>query len=211
MPGRPVGPRTCSALWVIAYHPVMDDLAKLGPLAALVGTWEGGSGLDVSFHHEHDEVRDTVFRERTTFGAFGPVDNGTQCLYGLDYRTAAWRADDVDPFHTEVGYWLWDEAEGQVMRCFVVPRGTMALAGGDATADAKTFTMAADVGTEEYGIVSNRYLAKNARTIHYTVTITVADDGLSFTYEEDTVLEMTHSPEPVHHTDRNTLHRVDTA
>ena len=43
-------------------------------------------------------------------------------LYGLDYRTAAWRGDEVDPFHTEVGYWLGTRAQ-QVMRCFMVPRG----------------------------------------------------------------------------------------
>ena len=45
---------------------------------------------------------------------FGPVDNGTQALYGLDYRMAAWRGDEENPFHTEVGYWLWDAADRAV-------------------------------------------------------------------------------------------------
>ena len=105
----------------------MDDLQKLGPLAALVGTWEGDAGLDVSYHHEDDEVGDTPYRERITFGAFGPVDNGRQHLYGLDYRMAAWRGDEEDPFHTEIGYWLWDADAGEVTRCFMVPRSTTVI------------------------------------------------------------------------------------
>ena len=54
---------------------------------------------------------------------FGPVDNGNQHLYGLDYKSAMWRGDEENPFHTEVGYWLWDAATGEVMKGFVVPRG----------------------------------------------------------------------------------------
>lgn len=184
----------------------MDQLENLGPLAALVGTWEGEKGIDFSYHHETKEDGETPYREKVTFGAFGPVDNGTQCLYGLDYRMAAWRGDEVDPFHTEIGYWLWDAADGQVLRCFLVPRGTMVLAGGDATADATSFTLRAEVGSEEYGILSNRYLAKNARTVSYEVTITV--EGDTFTYAEDTVLQMAGRAELLHHTDGNTLRRV---
>ena len=54
---------------------------------------------------------------------FGPVQNGSQTLFGLDYKTAMWRGDEENPFHTEVGYWLWDAATGEVLRGFVVPRG----------------------------------------------------------------------------------------
>jgi len=186
----------------------MDDLDKLGPLAPLVGTWEGEKGLDVSYHHEDDHIGDTPYRERITFNAFGPVDNGDQVLYGLDYRMAAWRGDEVDPFHTEVGYWLWDADAGQVLRAFMVPRGTVVLAGGDASADSKSFTMAADLGSTEYGVLQNKYLTGRASTVHYEVTITVNDDG-SFTYAEDTVLKMTEMPDLVHHTDGNTLRKVD--
>ena len=64
------------------------DLAHLGPLATLAGTWEGDQGLDVAFQHARGDIGETPYRERITFNPFGPVDNGTQCLYGLDYRTA---------------------------------------------------------------------------------------------------------------------------
>jgi hypothetical protein len=180
--------------------------AQLGPLAALVGTWEGDAGLDVAYSNSEGSVIETPFRERTTFNPFGPVDNGPQALFGLDYRTAAWRGDEEDPFHTEVGYWLWDAADSQVMRCFMVPRGSTLLAGGDATADATTFTMSAECGSETYGILSNRFLAGAARTSAYTVTITTSGD--TWSYDETTTVEHAKWHETIAHTDRNTLHRV---
>ena len=185
----------------------MDDLDKLGPLKHLVGTWEGDGGLDVSYHHAEGAVGDTPFRERTTFSPFGPVDNGTQQLYGLDYRMAAWRGDEVDPFHTEIGYWLWDAAEQQVMRCFMVPRGTAVLAGGTADADATTFTMVGEQGSATDGVIENRYLADKASCVRYECTITI-DGPDQWSYTQTTVLRMPQFPDLYDHTDANTLRRI---
>ena len=180
---------------------------ELGPLEGLQGTWEGDDGLDVAFSNVRGEVVDTSFRERTTFNPFGPVKNGRQCLYGLDYRTAAWRAGEENPFHTEVGYWLWDADDGQVMRCFMVPRGTLVLAGGSAGPDDPVLRMAAEIGSETYGILSNRFLAAGARTVHYEVAVTVGDG--TFSYDERTTIEHARLSETLVHTDRNTLRRVE--
>jgi hypothetical protein len=57
----------------------------------------------------------TPYREKATVTPFGPVCNGGQRLFGLDYRTAMWRDAETNPFHTEVGYWLWDAATGEVL------------------------------------------------------------------------------------------------
>ena len=86
-------------------------------------------GLDVSFSHATGGAVETPFRERASFAPLGPVKNGSQELYGLDYRTEAIRIGEDEPFHTEVGYWLWDAADGEVMRCFLVPRGSALIAG----------------------------------------------------------------------------------
>ena len=43
------------------------------------------------------------YREKLSLKPFGPVENGRQVLYGLDYKTAAWREGEENPFHTEVG------------------------------------------------------------------------------------------------------------
>ncbi|MGD9795161.1 MAG: heme-binding beta-barrel domain-containing protein [Acidimicrobiia bacterium] len=183
------------------------DPSLLGPLAALIGTWEGTKGLDVSYHNAEKEVGDTPYRERVVMNPFGPVDNGNQCLYGLDYRMSAWRNDEVDPFHTEVGYWLWDGAAGQVMRCFMVPRGSTLIAGGAAKADSKVFSMQAELGSQTYGILSNLYLDQMAKTTNFQCTITV-NDADSWSYEETTWVQLRHMSAPFAHTDANTLRRV---
>jgi len=183
----------------------MADNAEWGPLAGLIGEWEGDDGLDVSYHNVEGEVGETKYREKVSMKAFGPVDNGTQHLYGLDYRMAAWRAGEENPFHTEVGYWLWDADTKQVMRCFMVPRGSTVLAGGTAEPNATSFSMEANVGDETYGILSNKYLAEKARTQKYTCTIKV--DGDTWSYDECTTYNHAIGG-VVAHTDRNTLRRV---
>ena len=177
-----------------------------GPLSALVGDWEGEGGLDTAYSHSTERVLGTPYLEKVTFKPFGPVDNGNQHLYGLDYKTAMWRDDEENPFHTEVGYWLWDGDTGEVLRGFVVPRGITVLAGGTAAADATTFTLKAAPGEPQYTIGENRYLAKHASTLSYEVTITLGDG--TWSYEETTMLQMSEMPEPFAHTDHNTLHRV---
>lgn len=177
-----------------------------GPLAALAGEWEGEGGVDVAFSHSRSKVHDTPYREKCTMKPFGPVDNGIQSLYGLDYKSAMWRDDEENPFHTEVGYWLWDAATGEVLKGFVVPRGITALAGGNAGADATSFTMRAKLGDTQYSIGENKYLAVHASSLSYEITITVGDG--TWTYDQTTMLAMDEFAEPFAHTDRHELHRV---
>ena len=184
----------------------MHTKEELGPLFPLVGTWEGDEGLDVALSHEEGKVLETPYFERTTFSSFGPVANGRQTLFGLDYRMAAWKDRNDDPFHTEIGYWLWDAAASQVMRCFVIPRGIVLIAGGTASADATSLTLSATAGAEDYGILSNQYLLGAANSTAYHVDLTIGED--SWSYDETTVLEMTEFDAPFDHTDRNTLKRV---
>ncbi|MEY4131692.1 MAG: hypothetical protein RLZZ31_1816 [Actinomycetota bacterium] len=180
--------------------------AELGPLAGLAGTWEGDQGLDISYHHAEGEIGETKYREKVEFKPFGPVDNGTQSLFGLDYRMAAYKEGEDEPFHTEVGYWLWDADNKQVMRCFMVPRGQVVIAGGSANADSKTLEMSAKNGSNTYGILSNQYLEANSKTPEYSCTITVGDGEWSYT--ETTVYEVKSKGLIVQHTDRNTLKKV---
>jgi hypothetical protein len=183
-------------------------MSEWGPLEALIGEWEGEGGLDRAFSHSKGEVLATPYLEKMTMKPFGPVDNGTQSLYGLDYRTAMWRGDEQNPFHTEVGYWLWDAAAGEVLRGFVVPRGITVLAGATGVAaDATSFTLTAELGDPRYGIAENAYLGEKASSTAYAVTVTAnADD--TWTYAEETTLRMANLPEPLAHTDSNTLRRT---
>ena len=117
-----------------------------------------------------------------------------------------WRGDEENPFHTEVGYWLWDSATGEVLRAFVVPRGISVLAGGMAAEDAMEFNLRAAKGDPLYAIGENRYLATNASSLSYEVTISVTD--ATWSYQETTMLAMKEFDQPFAHTDHNTLRRV---
>jgi len=131
-----------------------DGLVKgLGPLGALVGIWEGNEGLDISSSPERTPM-ETRYRERAVFEPMGRVENHEQTLFGLRYSTTAFRLGASDAFHEELGYWLWDAGEGQVMRCFLVPRGVTILAGGDAAVGHRGFSLSAVVGHAIYGIAS---------------------------------------------------------
>ena len=60
-----------------------------GPLEALTGDWASDKGgLDAAFSHSRGEVLQTPYLEKLSLKAFGPVDNGNQHLYGLDYKSA---------------------------------------------------------------------------------------------------------------------------
>lgn len=182
-----------------------------GPLAALAGEWEGEQGVDVAFGNVEGSMVTTPYRERVTLKPFGPVDNGTQHLYGLDYRMAAWRTGEENPFHTEVGYWLWDAELGHVLRSFMVPRGQTLIAGGAAAPDATSFTLRAELGSVTYGILSNPYLDRAAKTTLYEVAITANPDG-TWSYDSTTTITHVRVPgAPVAHTDRNTLRPVPDA
>ncbi|MBS0158675.1 MAG: FABP family protein [Nitrospira sp.] len=183
-----------------------DLLQYLGPLAALAGVWEGDKGADVA----PDDNRGTEhnpYRERLTFEPIGPVNNHEQQLYGLRYSLVVFRLSDGTAFHEESGYWLWDAAAKQVLRCFSVPRGVTVLAGGTVEPDATSFQLAADVGSETYGICSNPFLDREFKTVRFEVTITVHGPD-SFSYHEDTQLKMMGRSDLFHHTDTNRVTRV---
>ncbi len=178
-----------------------------GPLARLAGVWEGEQGEDIAYANETGKITVTPFREHIDFKPFGPVENGAQILYGLDYRMAGWRGTEENPFHTEVGYWLWDALDSQVIRCFLIPRGSAIMAGGTVESSATVFSLGADAGVQTYGILSNHFLDQNARTVRYEVTIDTSVEG-EFTYSETSILQHAKWPDPVSHTDRNTLKRI---
>jgi hypothetical protein len=180
---------------------------ELGPLAGLEGSWEGEKGTDTAPDDDRVGKEISKFRERMSFEPIGLVENHEQRLYGLRYATTAWRLGEDDPFHEELGYWLWDAAESQVLRCFMVPRGVTVIAGGTAAPDARSFELVAEVGSETYGICSNRFLDREFRTVRYELAFEKRDAN-TIHYREDTVLKIRGQDEPFHHTDENTLVRA---
>ena len=182
----------------------MTAYEELGPLARLVGTWEGDKGNDKAPDDDPSQVEHNLYREQMVFEPTGQVDNHSQTLFGLRYRTTAWRIGQDDSFHEELGYWMWDKERETVIRCFMVPRGVNVLAGGKVKPDANSFELNASLGSPTYGICSNEFLNEEFKTESYWLKVTFNNDG-SFSYEEDTRLRIKGNNELFHHTDANTL------
>ena len=187
-------------------HPVdVDTLANLGPLRPLAGIWQGTRGLDVK--PKADGPRKQAFVERIELQPIDPVTNGPQLLYGLRYHTHITKPEQVKTYHEQLGYWLWEPATGTVMHTLTIPRGQVAMAAGQAAVDATTFELVATQGLQTWGICSAPFLQQAFRTTEFRIRVSCHADG-SWSYEEDTVLQIQGQSEPFHHVDRNTLSRV---
>lgn len=180
-----------------------------GPLSFYIGKWESEKWTGENRAPDPDRnVENTKFRQEMTFEPIGDVENHEQLLYALRYSTKAWEeGDDEEPFHEEVGYFIWDKENKQVLKSFIVPRGIAVNAGGATTSDAKEFTVSADLGSETYGISSNLFLNKEFKTVRYDVTFKQLDKN-TFSYDEDTQIEIKGQDELFHHTEKNVLRRI---
>jgi len=183
----------------------VDTLANLGPLRAMAGIWEGTKGMDVN--PQPDGPLRQAYIERTELQPIDPQTNGPQLFYGLRYSSHMVKPGEVQTYHDQVGYWLWEPATGVIIHSLAIPRGQIALAMGKATAEAKQFELSAERGTTEYGICSTPFLEYAFRTDSFRISVTINGDG-TWSYSEDTVLMIRGRDEPFHHTDRNTLKRI---
>ena len=187
----------------------MEYDERLGPLRFLVGAWTGEGGTDLAPSDEAATMREpktSDYREEMLFEETGQVDNHEQTLFGLRYRTTAWRIGHDDPFHEEVGYWMWDAASGMVIRSFMPPRGMAVLAGGKAGPDDSGFELEAKVGAEVYGISSTPFLDEEFKTVRYTFELRMLDEH-RFKYTSHTYLKMKGRDELFDHLDENTMVR----
>ncbi|MBV8297226.1 MAG: FABP family protein [Acidimicrobiia bacterium] len=192
-----------------------DTLANLGPLRPLAGTWISETGADVHpvgpgsdvtgpviDHDEHN-----AFVERYDLQPIDPQTSGPQLFYGLRYHTHIVKPGEVETFHDQVGYWLWEPAARIVVLSLAIPRAQVALAAGHAEPDAREFEVSAALGSQTYGILSNPFLDQAFHTVSFRMRITANDDG-TWSYEEHTEMRVRGRDGLVDHVDRNTLKRV---
>jgi hypothetical protein len=183
----------------------VDTLANLGPLRRMAGIWQGTRGLDVN--PKAEGPRKQAYVERIELQPIDPQTNGPQLLYGLRYHTHVTKPGQVKTYHDQVGYWLWEPATGIVIHTLTIPRGQVAMASGRADAAAGTFELVATQGLDTYGICSAPFLHHAFRTTEFRIRVEFNPDG-TWTYTEDTVLQVLGLDQPFHHTDRNTLTRI---
>lgn len=193
----------------------VDTLANLGPLRPLAGIWTGDRGTDVHPVGPGSDISGTVvdrdehndFVERYEAQPIDPQTNGPQRFYGLRYHVHIVKPGEVETFHDQVGYWLWEPAAGTVLHTLAIPRGQVLLASGPAEADSTEFEVSAELGSEDYGILSNPFLNAAFQTVSFRIRVTANTDG-TWSYEEHTMLRIPDRDGLVDHVDRNTLRRI---
>jgi len=192
-----------------------DTLANLGPLRPLAGIWSSDMGTDVHPVGPGSDITGTVidddehnvFVERYELQPIDPQTNGPQLFYGLRYHTHIVQPGEVETFHDQVGYWLWEPAARRVLLSLAIPRGQVALAAGTAEADATDFEVSSTVGSETFGILSNPFLDHAFRTVSFRMHVTIHDDG-TWSYEQHTEMQVLNRAGLVDHVDRNMLKRI---
>jgi hypothetical protein len=117
------------------------------------------------------------------------------------------KPEQVKTYHEQVGYWLWEPATGTVIHTLTIPRGQAVMAAGTASADAVEFELLATRESEHFGICSTPFLDYAFKTVEFRIKVSINPDG-TWSYDEDTVLQIRGQTELFHHRDRNTLTRI---
>jgi hypothetical protein len=181
----------------------MSDEINYGPLKALIGTWQGDKGMDIS--PEPEGTEENPYYETITFEPIGDVENAeSQALAILRYQQIVSRKSNDEIFHDQTGYWLWDEKEGVVMQSITIPRAVCILAGGrySSTGSPHKIEVKAKLDDPDWGIIQSPFMRDNAKTVAFRHALSVADGVL--TYSEVTSLEI--YGRSFEHSDENQLH-----
>lgn len=184
------------------------DGIDYGPLAALIGKWEGDKGIDIAPDPEGTETN--PYYETIVFEAGGDLTNANeQKLVIVPYVQIVSRKSDRKVFHHQIGYWNWDAQTGTIMQSLTIPRGFAALAGGrlplrNAYDGSISLEVKATTDDPDWSIVQSPYLRDKAKTLAFSHKLTV--DGDSLEYFESTLLHI--YGKTFDHTDTNRLKRV---
>ncbi len=185
-----------------------DTLANLGPLRPLAGVWTTEKqihGTDVNPKADGPDVQ--AFVDRVELQPIDPQTNGPQLLYGLRYHQHIVKPGEVETYHDQIGYWLWEPATGAIYQTLAIPRAQVALAIGEAKPDATEFELVAKRGTTMNGIASGPFLEEAFKTIHYRIKVTVHPDG-RWSYDETTLLDIKGQTKTFEHRDTATLVKI---
>jgi hypothetical protein len=172
----------------------------------MAGIWEGSRSLDIPPKPPAAPERQ-VFVENSELQPIDPQSNGPQLFYGLRYHTRIVKPGEVETYHDQVGYWLWEPATGNLIQTLAIPRGQIVMAFGRAMNDAISFELVATRGATTNGICSNPFLEYAFQTVEYRIKVTINPDG-TWAYDEDTTLIVHGQAEPFHHTDRSVLTKI---
>lgn len=167
-----------------------------GPIAGLVGTWQGDKGVDVAPGKTTPQV--APYFETIKVEVVGDVTNaGAQKLAVLSYHQEVFRKADGKKFHDQIGYWIYDAATKEVHHTISIPRAVTLMASGKAAKDGSiTVSTSTEIG-------QSQFMLDNAKTTKFEMTLRINGDNLS--YSMTTHLDIYGKAFP--HTDVNVLIR----
>ena len=171
----------------------------------MAGVWLHDTGVDV--HPVVEGSEENQYVERIELQPIDRQTNGPQLFYGLRYHTHIVKPGQVETFHDQVGYWLWEPATKTVIMTLAIPRAQVALAGGTAEPDAKEFELRAERGSTTFGICSGPFLDQAFVTKEFTIRVTIHPDG-RWSYDQSTKLAIPGRDALFDHRDRATLRKI---
>ena len=183
----------------------VNTLNNLGPLRFMAGVWKGEKGLDINPKADGPLIQEYV--DWIELQPIDPQTNGPQLLYGLRYHQHVIKPGEIETYHDQVGYWLWEPATETVIQTLAIPRGQVAMAAGKASAEARQFELIAQRGEMTFGICSNPFLDTAFQTEKWTIKVSIID-MMHWSYEQETSLLIRGSKTPFLHVDKSTLHKI---
>lgn len=184
-----------------------SSATNYGPLAGLIGIWQGNKGKDVSPDPDGTELNE--FYETIVFTEAGDVSNAEeQLLSAVHYVQKVQRISNGEQIHHETGYWIWEQSTKKVTHCLVIPRGMSVLAAGvfvENSAINSTITFDVKACTDEvnWQLIQSPFMQKNARMSEYFQQFILTENKLSYT--QSMILDI--YGKVFEHTDQNTLIR----
>ncbi len=177
-----------------------------GPLAVLIGTWEGAKGIDIA--PEPDGTEENPYYETIVFEAAGDVTNAeSQTLAIVRYHQVVRRKSNDEVFHDQIGYWTWDPATQTISQSLDIPRVVAVLAGGtfegEVTGSEVTLAVRAKKDDPDWGILESPFMRDHASTRAFEHRLEVRGDQMK--YAETTSLHI--YGRDFEHTDTNELTR----
>ena len=176
-----------------------------GPLTALIGTWQGTTGKDISPEKVGHE--ENIYQEKLIFQPVGTVSNAEeQDLVSLQYHQSVNRISDDKMIHNESGYLSWDSQLHLLIKSFSIPRGVAVIAGGQLTVKDGhlSFEVKARLGDSEWGIIQSPFMQKKALTQSYAYSMSVENNRMSYSQ----IMELDIYGRSFSHTDCNHLIRA---
>lgn len=176
------------------------------PLELLLGIWKGDKGIDLAPKPVVDESNpyfETLTFERVNID----IENaGEEELLAIRYHQSVTEIESGDVSHDETGYWIWNQNKNEIVLAFAIPRGVSVVAHGSIQRIENEIVIhvAANLDTDNPGIVQSPFMKKNAKTTEFKRELRISKNTMS--YSQVTTVEIYNKT--FSHEDTNQLTRT---